>query len=179
MKYIDNDGNLWNECYIVVGNQTIINPTEEILLLNGYTKIEDPEKTEQQLFEERKQAKIKQIEDYDKSSNVNIFYINEQSMWLDFNERSRILTSINAYRKMQRTEMTKIYNNIEFTFPIEMWEQLLASVEIYASECLNTTQRHIMEVQQASNDEELNAIDITSGYPQMLEFNINDQEGGE
>ena len=44
MKYIDNDGNLWNGYYIVVGNQTIINPTEEILLLNGYTKIEDPEK---------------------------------------------------------------------------------------------------------------------------------------
>ena len=179
-QYIDRNGDLWNGCYIVVNGQTIVNPTESMLLSNGYTEVKEPEKTQNELFEERKQTKIKQIEDYDNSNNVNVFYIYQQPMWLDFDERSRILTSINAYRKMQRTEMTKIYNNVEFTFPIETWEELLSAVEIYASECLNVTQRHKMQVYYAINDEELNAIDITSGYPEKLIFNPNDdEEGGE
>lgn len=184
-KYIDKDGNPWNGCYIVVDGQTIVNPTENMLLENGYTEVIEPEPTPEEELEKRRQAKIDEIDAYDKSDSVNIFYVYEQPMWLDFDERSRILTSISAYRKMGRTEMTKIYGDTEFTLPLDTWEELLAAVEIYASECLNVTERHKREAHNATNDEELAAIDITAGYPEKLVFrpydepDANSVEGGE
>lgn len=184
-RYIDKDGNPWNGCYIVVNGQTIVNPTDEMLLANGYTEVKEHEPTPDELFEERKKAKIAEIEAYDSSDSVNLFYVYEQPMWLDFDERSRILTSISAYRRMGRTEMTKIYGDVEFTLPLDTWDGLLAAVELYASECLNVTERHKREAHYAINDEELEAIDITAGYPEKLVFrtygepDANSEEGGE
>lgn len=181
-KYIDTNGNLWNGQYIIINGQTVINPTENMLISNGYTEVVQHEKTQEELFQERKQAKIAQINEYDKSSNVNLFFVHDQPMWLDFDERSRILASISAYRKQNISQMTKIYGEASFSFPIEIWEEMLSAVEVYASECLNVTEEHKRAVQQAINDKELDAIDITQGYPEKLTFTPYDylsQEGGD
>ena len=166
-KYLDPNGNLWEGGCIIVDGKTIINPTEDVLAANGYIKIE---KNAADILEESKKAKIAEIDAYDISENVNVFYVGNMPMWLDFEERSRILASINAYRKLGMNEMTKIYEGMEFTWPLAVWEDMLAAVEVYASECKNVTERHKKDVLDALNTEDVEAVDITGSYPDKLNF---------
>lgn len=178
-KYIDRNGQPWNGSYIVADGKTIVNPTEEILFANGYTEVTEPEKTAEELLAEAKAARIAEVEAYDASVAVNVFYLYGQPMWLDFDERSRILASISAYRKLGRTDMTKVYGGVEFTFPLDTWESLLAAVEVYASECLNVTERHKRDIMEAATMEDVSIIDITAGYPEKLTFTPTEEEAEE
>ena len=65
-----------------------------------------------------KLEKIDELEKYDSSINVNIFYINDVPMWLSVEERQQIATQINANEAIGRGTMSRWYNGIEFTFPL-------------------------------------------------------------
>jgi hypothetical protein len=169
-KWIDKDGNPWNGSYIVVDGHTIVNPTDEMLRQAGYTDVKDPEPTPEEILDAAKVAKIKAITDYDNSASVNIFYIYEQPMWLDFDERSRISASLAAYRKMGREEMEKVYGDQSFVLPLDTWEDMLSQLEVYASECANVTETHKRNVRYCISVEEVGAYDYTTGYPDILVF---------
>jgi len=178
-KYIDSNGQPWNGSFIVADGKTILNPTEELLLASGYTEVTEPEKTAEELLAEAKAARLAEAETYNDSPEVNVFYLYGQPMWLYFEERSRILASISAYRRLGRTDMTKVYGGMEFTFPLDTWETLLSAVEVYASECLNVTERHKRDIMAAATMEEVSVIDVTADYPEKLEFTPTVEEGAE
>lgn len=95
----------------------IVNPTEEQMLAAGWQKYTEPELSEEQLLANAKSDKINQINAYDKSTSVNEFTINGNPMWLNHELRQQIKTSVDAYVTMGQTEMTKVFNGMEFTFP--------------------------------------------------------------
>ena len=126
--------------------------------------------TEEELLEEAKLNKISDIDEYDQSENVNSFSILGNNMWLTREDRTQIDESINAYQGMGQTEMTKFFNGIPYTFPIATWRQMLNALIVYASEALNVTEAHKAAVNSLTTIEEVEAYDITSGYPNKLEF---------
>lgn len=146
---------------------TIINPTEEQILEAGW--IEYVATPEVQL-QTAKENKIKEIEQYDSSDNVNQFTINGVSMWLDHNMRQQLKTSVEAYAAAGIESVTKIFGGIEYTFTPEQWLQMLVLLEVYASEAFNTTERHKMAVNNLETIEDVEAYDYTTGYPTKLEF---------
>lgn len=115
-------------------------------------------------------AKIKAIEDYDRSDSVNCFYIGESPMWLTVSERQQLATQISASEAVGREAMTRWFAGSEFTFPIATWKQMLVALEVYAGDALNVTEGHKAAVNALSTIEEVEAYDVTLGYPEKLSF---------
>ena len=117
-----------------------------------------------------KEYRISQIEDYDKSDNVNSFYLGDIQMWLTVAERQQLATQISANEAIGRDSMSKWFGGKEFSFPISAWKQMLVAVEVYAGDALNVTEGHKSEVIAIENADEVIAYDITKGYPEKLVF---------
>lgn len=47
---------------------------------------------------------------------------------------------------------------------------MLAALEVYAAEALNTTERHKNAVMDMDNIQDVTDYDYTTGYPEKLEF---------
>jgi len=91
-------------------------------------EVEQAEKlmpTESELVKQSIEQKLQEITDYDSSDSVNSFSINGVNMWLDFDERARIRVSIDAYKANGNTTMEKYFNGTPFSFPLEVWTQML------------------------------------------------------
>lgn len=126
-----------------------------------------------------KEYRIKQIEDYDKSNNVNSFTIGGQAMWLTVDERQQLATQISANKAIGRESMTKWFASHEFTFPISSWEQMLVALEVYCGDALNVTENHKATVNAMRKADRVISFDITKGYPEKLVFPYVEQENGE
>ena len=145
-------------------------PTESQLLSWGFVEYIEPEPSPEELLQRAKSSKLSQIDDYNNSSNVNSFIIKGNEMWLSVEERQQIATQINANEAVGRTEMTKWYNGIEFTFQLAQWKQMLMMLEVYAGDALNVTEAHKAAVKALSTVDEVEAYDYTKGYPEKLHF---------
>lgn len=153
-----------------IEGKSIINPKHEQMLEAGWQVYIEPELTNAQKLANAKAEKIAQIEYYDASDNVEQFTVNGTPMWLGHELRQQIRTSAEAYSASGYEEMTKIFNGIEFTFPISSWIQMLNALEVYASEVLNTTERHKATVSAMTRRKDVEDYDYTTGYPEKLEF---------
>ena len=117
-----------------------------------------------------KEYRISQIENYDKSDNVNSFYLGDIQMWLTVAERQQLATQISANEAIGRDSMSKWFEGKEFSFPISAWKQMLVAVEVYAGDALNVTEGHKSEIASMEDADEVIAYDITKGYPEKLVF---------
>ena len=117
-----------------------------------------------------KEYRISQIDAYDKSDEVNSFYLGTIKMWLTVSERQQLATQISANESMGRDSMTKWFGGKPFTFSIDAWKQMLVAVEVYAGDALNVTEGHKAEVSAIEDADDVIAYDITKGYPEKLVF---------
>ena len=123
-----------------------------------------PEPTEEELLEKAKAAKIAEINRFNSSANVNAFTVNGVPMWLDFDLRSRLKNSIDAAEAEGRTELTKNYGGMTFTYSIAAWRQMFTVVENYAGDCQNVSEAHKAAVNAMTDIAEVEAFDVTLGY---------------
>ena len=123
-----------------------------------------------QELEYAKREKIREIEDYDESDAVNSFVIGGVRMWLSFDERTRIRSSIGAYRNEGKKTMTKWFGGKEFTFDLDTWQGMLDKLSVYASEALNVTEGHKAEVEAMTDIDLVRGFDVEAGYPERLRF---------
>nr|DAF21125.1 MAG TPA: protein of unknown function (DUF4376) [Caudoviricetes sp.] len=121
-----------------------------------------------------KESKLDEIEAYDKSSAVNSFSLNGQSMWLDYATRNRVYDGNERLKLMGRTDTTLWLNGMCIELPIEQAQSLIASIEVYAKDCYNITERHKAEVMALKTYDEVMAFDITADYPEKIELNISE-----
>ena len=145
----------------------IINPTKQQMLDAGWIEYEP---SVEELLEQAKAEKLRQIENYDSSNSVDEFTINGNSMWFNHELRQQIRTSADAYAAMGYENMTKVFNGTEFTFPITVWLQMLNALEVYAADALNATERHKNAVNAMNSIQDVNDYDYTTGYPLKLSF---------
>jgi len=117
-----------------------------------------------------RQRKVAQIDAYDKSEHVNVFYLNDVPMWLTVSERQQLATQISANEAVGRASMAKWFGGNEFTFPLATWKQMLVALEVYAGDALNVTEAHKAAVNAMDSVAGVNAYDITQGYPEVLMF---------
>jgi hypothetical protein len=156
-----------------IQNVVIYNPTEEMILAAGWMIYEppvepEPEPTEEELTERAREDKLMEINAYDNSNQVNIFYLAGQPLWLDAQTRQTLRISIESYQAMGIESVTKWFGGQQYTFPTIAWLQMLVALEVYAAEALNVTEQHRVEVQNLTTREEIEAYDVTTGYPEIL-----------
>lgn len=169
-KEIDGENVFFNGNVLYTGEATIINPSHEQMLEAGWLvyipTISEP--TTEELLADEKKMKINEINEYDQSSNVNLFYLAGQPMWLDAPTRQTLRISIESYIAMGIETVTKWFGGQQFTFPTTAWLQMLNALEVYAAEALNVTEAHKAAVMAMDNIEDVEEYDITIGYPEKL-----------
>lgn len=121
-------------------------------------------------LERAKVAKINAIEAYDKSDSVNSFTLGGQKMWITVQERQQIATQISANEAAGRETMVRFFHNTPYEFPLSEWKQMLVALELYAGDADNVTKSHIAAVTAMESVEDVEAFDITQGYPEKLVF---------
>ena len=146
------------------------NPSDELLFEDGWILYEEPEPTEEDIFNEAKKELISNIEYYDSSSDVNMFFIQGLPVWLDKATRAGLKLRFEAEIAMGKTETALWYGNLQFPLPLDTAIQMLYAIEVYASECYDNTQAHLANVNAIDNLEELQNYDYTFGYPEKLNF---------
>lgn len=164
-QYINDNNEYYDGISVVIGDTRYVSPSEELILQAGYHNVEEPQVDPLELA---RGNKLMAIEDYDQSDNVNQFYLSGVPMWLDAPTRQQLRISIEAYQATGAETVTKWFGGQQFTFPTSAWLQMLNALEVYAAEALNVTEAHKAAVMAMDNVEDIEAYDITQGYPEEL-----------
>ena len=137
----------------------------------------EPTQEEQEPVDElalAKAAKIRNIDAYDMSPNVNGFRLNGNLMWLDRETRASLRNTIESASLLGRTELDIWFGDVYITLPLNDARMMLAALEMYATDCYNVTSQHRVQVRALETVEAVEAFDVTAGYPQMPEFGNNE-----
>lgn len=160
--------NIYNGSYIITDtNTTILNPTHDILIANGYKLVEIEDNTLEQAISE----KIATIQAYDNSENVNSFLLNGVVVWINREDRIGTRRAIELDIEAGNIESEIWLQGMMLKVNSQLALKLLDMVEHYAFTAYNITQRHIHNIKQLTTIEEINAYDYTTGYPKKLELN--------
>lgn len=146
------------------------NPTEEMLLADGWQIYTTPELTPEQILFNTKKDKKDDVERYDLSREVNEFYIQGMPVWLDKTTRSGLMLRFTSELAMNKENTTLWYEGHSFTLPLNSAMQMLYALEIYASECYDNTQLHLANIYKLETLEEVAEYDYKVGYPEKLHF---------
>ena len=144
-------------------------PSVEQLEEWGYEEYIEPTPTPEELLARAKANKIAELEAYD-DSEVNSFSVNGKDMWLDHDLRQQLRISLDALSQAGRENVTKWFDGVEYTYPIDVWYYMLGLVEVYASDSLNVTESHKAAINALESIEDVEAYDYTVGYPEKLSF---------
>ena len=157
---------------------------KEVEVIQGYSHLVSVNQLTEGLFEvvltdeaptpQTAQEKlIAEIEDYDKSSEVNSFTLADKQMWLPKDTRVGLSNSINIEKAAGKETTTLWFDAVQYEIPVDTALQMLAALELYALDCYNVTQSHIASVRLLDSVETLEGYDYTAGYPGKLVFNLN------
>ena len=110
--------------------------------------------------------------EYDNSAEVNSFYLNGKRVWLDKATRVGLFNILNI-EKASNTETTTLwFNNTSIEIQVDKAIALLTTVEKYAKQCYDNTQKHYVEINQLESIEDCLQYDITAGYPDILNIKV-------
>ena len=167
-QYRDQHGNLVKG-KIELDGMLILNPTPEQLKAAGYVEVEEVETFEERL-KNAKEAKIREIEAYAQSDNVNILYFNNTPTWLDKETRANYKLSLDAAELLKEKEITFVVEGNVVKLPIEKARMILAKVQRYADDTFIVSSRHKLEVSKMDKVEDVESFDITADYPEPLKL---------
>lgn len=167
-QYIDPHGNLVKG-KIEFDGILILNPTTEQLKAAGCVEVEEVETFEERL-QDAKEKKIREIEAYAQSDNVNILYFNNTPTWLDKETRANYSLSLDAAELLKEKEVTFVVEGNVVKLPIEKARMILAKVQRYADDTFIVSSRHKSEVAKLKKIEDVESFDITANYPQPLKL---------
>jgi hypothetical protein len=146
------------------------NPTDEMILADGWEEYVIPEPTDIEKFIQAQQSLRHEIKRYDTSDAVNEFYVSDIPVWLDKNTRAGLLLRFQAEKAQGIEDTTLWYNSMQFPLKVENAIAMLYAIELYASACYDNTQRHLAEVEKLETFESVENYDYTIGYPDKLYF---------
>lgn len=152
------------------------NPSEEILLADGWVEYVQPQPTEEELLQRARRGKLDELYRYDESKEVNdciiVYQGNELHYWADKHERDSLSSAVRDCIALGRTEYRLDLRElgVSLSIPCEKLLQMLAILEVYAIDCYNKTTDHEFAIKALSTESEINAYDFRVGYPDKLRF---------
>ena len=123
-------------------------------------------------LEQAKAEKIAEITAYDKSPSVNSFLLNNKQRWLNVDLR-RSLSYSTKILKEDGGKTVDIWFDTECeAMDIDNALYMLKTLEVYAKQTNNVTHQHKAEVMALTSIEDVEAYDVTKGYPEKLVFSF-------
>lgn len=168
-QYIKNDIiKEQNKIVVIKNNMQYINPTEEMLLEDGWVEyIYTPTK---ETVEDLKRNKKLEIEAFGQSEEVNVFYVGNTPIWLDKATRVGLMLRFQAESAIGKEKTALWYEGIEFPLNVNTAIQMLYVIEIYASQCYDNTQKHLAKIDKLTTKKAVNTYNYKVGYPEQLRF---------
>ena len=115
-----------------------------------------------------------QIQGYDCSDNVNCFYLDGVSLWLDKATRVGLVNSISIEKNAKRTKTCLWFGNRNITIDVNAALEALHVIELYALDCYNVTASHLVQIEQCDTVDELRSFCIGAEYPEIPHFKIEE-----
>ncbi|MCR9011948.1 MULTISPECIES: DUF4376 domain-containing protein [Porphyromonadaceae] len=115
-----------------------------------------------------KDKKLAQLTEFDRSTEINSFTIQGVQMWIDKETRTGLKLRFDAEIAAGKTTTTLWYGTTQIQLPLNVAQQMLFSLEVYASECFDRTQAHRAAILTLETDEAIKAYDFKTGYPDKL-----------
>lgn len=173
-KEIEGQIIFYNGESIILGEWRIINPTEEQLLEAGWMIwIPEEHPIPPRTLEQAKDEMLAKIDEYDDSTSVNGIIVNGVELWIPAEQRAILKTSVDAYQTLGIDSITKVWEGVEYTATADQWLYMIATVEVYASECFNVTARHKAAVMALDNIEDVDGYAYTEDYPEKPNFTVD------
>lgn len=123
-------------------------------------------------LESRKEAKKSELCDYAKSESVKVFELNGVRGWLDSEQRVSIRTAVADKAAAGRESVTIYLAGVGVEMTPAKAEEILAAVEVYASDCYDVTEGHKAAVDALTTADAVEAYDYAAGYPEPLQFTV-------
>lgn len=170
-----------NDIVVSKDGMVTINPSEENILADGWEVYVVPvyEPTEEELLEQAKEEKIRELHDYDESKEVNncviVYQGEEMDYWADKHERDALKSALADFIAMGRLtyRLDLREKGISITLPCETLMQMLAALEVYAVDCYNRTTDHEFFVKSITTKDEIEAYEFRgNGYPEIPRFEV-------
>lgn len=170
-KYIK-DGNIlpYHKIIIEKDGITYINPSLELLISEGWNEYIEQDVVKS--IEEYRHELINYITQYDKSENVNVFYIKEEQTWIDRDTRVSLMNSTNILKNAGLETTTLWLNGKPYVISCDLLIQMLGALEIYALQCYHVTEQHKANINALETIDAINLYDYKAGYPEKLVFNV-------
>lgn len=133
---------------------------------NGYPILVEYEYS----FEDVIKNKVIEIQEFDKSEDVNSLVLGGNVMWFDKSTRVGLFNSITIEKQMGKTDTVLWYDATKYIIPISDALSMLNEIEMYALNCYNVTQSHIAAVRSLQTIKEVENYNFKVGYPEKLNF---------
>ena len=125
--------------------------------------------TEDRMLIFAKDNLIRAIDDYDTSKAVNEFTFNGIPLWLDWQERPRLLNRFISEKTTGLKSTTLWLGTKSIVIPnIDDAIKLMYALECYASACFDNTSRHKANCEALTDLEEVLNYDFRTGYPAKI-----------
>ena len=150
------------------------NPPEEVLLAAGWVEVIYDEIHQKYIYGKKVQlnSTLRKLNKYDKSINVNSFFIGDTQTWIDRDTRVSLMNSTNILKQMGQETTTLWLGDQPYTLACDSVIQMLSALEVYALQCYNVTAQHRANINSLETIEEIIAYDFKTGYPEKLVFNV-------
>ena len=147
-----------------------------IAVMDELAKTGGMEQTDDERLAFTKEMVLREIEAYDgkEKGEVNVFYLGELPMWYDKDKRMTIRNGVESSQTMGRDTYT-LYDDetgLSVAVPCSTALQMLAALEVYALDCLSTTNKHKAAVKALETVADVVGYDFATGYPEHLNFTI-------
>lgn len=148
-------------------------------LVVGVEKVVDHKPTKKDVaelaaeyLESVKEIKKAKIAEYAKSDAVKVFELNGVRGWLNSEERVSIRRAVADKAAVGRDTVSVYVSGQGFNMTPAKAEEILAAVEVYASDCYDVTENHKAAVDALITPAEVEDYDYAAGYPQPLQFAV-------
>lgn len=166
------------EIVVRKGGKVTYNPSEEMVLADGWVEYTAPEPTESELLSIEKEMKLNELEYYDESKDVNdciIVYKGEElHYWANKTERNDLKNAvrdcISMGRETYRLDLRD--KGISIALKCELLLSMMAALEVYAIDCFNKTTDHEYAIKNLSTFNDLRDYNFRVGYPEKLRFEV-------
>ena len=159
----------WEE-YVAPSVEPIVEKEEEYSPLDNTIEYSVPEVSDKAAFVRARHKLRNKIQQYDSSSEVNLFYIGGVPMWLDKSTRAGLMLRFQSEQATGKESTALWYGGHQYELTLALAFQMLYALEVYASQCYDNTQRHLATVNALESIEQVEAYDYKTGYPEKLEF---------
>lgn len=116
------------------------------------------------------EKKLQEIDVYDNSDAVNSFTFNGITLWFSAETRAGFKNSIESASLLGETTISIPTTAGVINLPLNDAKIMLAKIQRYADACYLVTMQHKQEVAKLTNITDVEAYDITKGYPDKLTF---------